>query len=84
MFAEVELEKDLLKNSGLSYKYCFHRKGNQSQEPEFIFQTFFPYRNKYRVLKVPVCLGNCFFVSLTLFYTPLMNLVYSIYNLGNK
>lgn len=60
MFAEVELEKDLLKNSGLSYKYCFHRKGNQSQEPEFIFQTFFPYRNKYRVLKVPVCLGNCF------------------------
>lgn len=60
VFAEVELEKDLLKNSGLSYKYCFHRKGNQSQEPEFIFQTFFPYRNKYRVLKVPVCLGNCF------------------------
>lgn len=60
VFAEVELEKDLLKNSGLSYKYCFRRKGNQSQEPEFIFQTFLPYRNQYRVLKVPVCLGNSF------------------------
>lgn len=60
VFAEVELEKDLLKNSGLSYKYCFRRKGNQSQEPEFIFQNFLPYRNQYRVLKVPVCLGNSF------------------------
>lgn len=58
VFAEVELEKDLLKNDGLSYRYCFFRKGNKSPENEFLFRNYYPYHNGFRKLKIPAGLGN--------------------------
>lgn len=58
MFAEVELEKDLLNNDGLLYKYCFFRKGSKSPENEFLFRNYYPYNNGFRKLTVPAGLGN--------------------------
>lgn len=57
MFAEVELEKDLLKEPGLSYRYCFQKKGKQSTENEFFFQKFHPYDNHERKLRITSNVG---------------------------
>uniref|UniRef100_K1RKF6 Uncharacterized protein n=1 Tax=Magallana gigas TaxID=29159 RepID=K1RKF6_MAGGI len=58
--AVVELEKILLRKPGLSYRYCFRRKGNKSMENEFFFQQYYPYHSNYRRLIVPSHFGNLF------------------------
>lgn len=73
MFAEIELEKDLLKNNGLAYRYCFQRKGgssNKSHEIEFLFQKFYPYHNNCRILAIPTHLGDWVFFSIIILSLP--------------
>jgi hypothetical protein len=53
VFAEVELEKDLLRQ-GVSYRYCFQKRESEkgSMENEFLYQRYYPFHNSYRMIKI--------------------------------